>query len=89
MFFISQSTDISEDASNRQMQLREAVMKHEGVKGCHGIYINDDQKFVSFDILRDFKVRDTESFGNELKKEVQEIFPEYLINVNFDIDYTD
>ena len=83
------AADTSDYASNKQAHLKEDMMKHDGVKGCHGIYIDDDQKFISFDILIDFKVRDKNAFTEELKKDVLEDFPGYQININFDIDYTD
>ena len=51
--------------------------------------IDDEQKFLSFDILIDFKIKDKNAFMEELKKDVLEDFPGYQININFDVDYTD
>ena len=64
-------------------------MKHDGVKGCHGIFINEEDQYISFDILLDFKIQDKEAFKKALTKDVMEDFPGFTININFDVDYTD
>ena len=83
------AVDTTESASNKQAHLKEDMMKHDGVKGCHGIFINEEDQYISFDILLDFKIQDKEAFKEALTKDVMEDFPGYTININFDVDYTD
>ncbi|MCQ2530977.1 MAG: cation diffusion facilitator family transporter [Lachnospiraceae bacterium] len=83
------AVDTSEYAANKQAHLKDDMLKYDGVKGCHGIYIDSDMKFISFDVLIDFKVRDKEPFKEKLKKEVLEDYPGYEVKINFDIDYSD
>ena len=83
------AVDTSEYAANKQAHLKDDMLKYDGVKGCHGIYIDSDMKFISFDVLIDFKVEDKEEFKEKLKKEVLEDYPGYEVKINFDIDYAD
>ncbi|MCQ2512659.1 MAG: cation diffusion facilitator family transporter [Lachnospiraceae bacterium] len=83
------AVDTSEFAANKQAHLKEDMLKYDGVKGCHGIYIDSEMKFISFDVLIDFKVKDKVAFLEQLKKEVLEDYPGYEIKINFDIDYSD
>ena len=83
------AVDTTESASNKQAHLKEDMMKHDGVKGCHGIFINEEDQYISFDILLDFKIQDKEAFKKALTKDVMEDFTGFTININFDVDYTD
>ncbi|MBQ1820910.1 MAG: cation transporter [Clostridia bacterium] len=65
------------------------AMSHEGVIGTHGIYIDDEQKTVSFDTVVTFTVKDRGALCADLAKEVQNILPGYTVSVNFDSDYSD
>lgn len=83
------AVDTSEYAHNRQAHLKDDMLKYSGVKGCHGIYIDDEEKYISFDVLVDFKIKDKEAFKENLKKEVLEDYPGYEVRISFDTDYSD
>lgn len=66
------------------------ALKHPGVLGTHGIYIDDDNKYSSFDVLTDFTVADRESLRKDIINEVSEsVLPGYTIDISFDTNYSD
>ena len=62
---------------------------HEGVVNSHGVFIDKETKRMSFDVTLDFSVPDKTSMSGQIKKEVEEAYPGYDINVNCDTNYTD
>lgn len=62
---------------------------HEGVVNSHGVFIDKETKRMSFDVTLDFSVPDKTSMSGQIKKEVEEAYPGYDVNVNCDTNYTD
>ena len=62
---------------------------HEGVVNSHGVYIDKEMKKIFFDVTLDFSVPDKTSMSGQIKKEVEEAYPGYDVNVNCDTNYTD
>jgi len=83
------AVDVSDSTSNKQSHLKDDMLSYEGVKGCHGIFIDDSARFVSFDVLLDFKSKDDSELLEKLKQEILEDFPGYEVDIKTEIDYTD
>lgn len=83
------AVDTGEYTYNKQAHVKDDMLNHEGVKGCHGIYIDDEKKYISFDVLVSFKVKDKDALKKSLIKDVEEDYPGYEVEINFDIDYSD
>lgn len=62
--------------------------EHKGVLGTHGVFIDDDLKYISFDVLTDFTA-DRDELKAELVKFVGGFLDGYTIDVNFDTNYSD
>lgn len=78
-------------AHNPQRKLINVLaLEHQGVLGTHGIYIDDEKKYSSFDVLTDFTVIDREALKNELIAEIDaNVLPGYTIDISFDTNYSD
>ena len=68
--------------------IRDVALSHEGAIGVHGVFIDDDIKYVSFDVMTDFRVNRDE-LRNDLEKHILKIHPGYTIDINFDTNYSD
>ncbi len=61
----------------------------EGVLGTHGIFINEEMKYISFDAVISFEVEDRKKLHNEIVSKVEKTMPGYTVELNFDTKYTD
>lgn len=80
---------LDDEHALQRNQVRNTVLQYEGVLGCHAIYINDEKKEVSFDVLVDFTMEDKMKLKEELDKIMSTIFKGYAIDINFDTNYSD
>lgn len=79
---------VDEQHAKERQEIHEFAMKHSGVLGTHGVFINDEQKYCSFDVLTDFTVYDKEKLREEIIQEVQTKLIGYEISINFDTNYS-
>ena len=78
-----------DEAHNPQREIiNEIACSHTGVLGTHGIFINDEMKYISFDVLTDFKVNRAELL-EDLEGHIGEMLPGYTCGINFDTNYSD
>lgn len=73
----------------QRRQINAAVTQFEGAIGTHGVYINDDTKYVSFDTTIDFNVSDKAALYENIKEEVNKILPGYELELSFDANFAD
>ena len=80
-----------DEAHNAKRKLINAIaLEHQGVLGTHGIYVDDEKKYSSFDVLTDFTVPDREKLKEEIIAEVNaNVLPGYTIDLSFDTNYSD
>ena len=73
--------------------MREKIMEtckaHEGVVNCHGVYIDLEEKSISFDITLDFSIREKQKMCEMIREEIGQIYEGYSLNVNCDTNYSD
>ena len=67
--------------------IHETAMEHRGVLGTHAIYIDDEAKTMTIDVITDFEV-DREALCADLKGHIEEYLPGYRAEINFDNDFT-
>lgn len=84
----SLNADDSEAGKIRQ-DIRRRVLAHEYVLQFHGFYIDMEKHLMSFDIIIDFACKDREALYEQIKKEIEEAYPDYSIFVALDTDVTD
>lgn len=62
------------------------VTAHEGVLQVHGFYVDLDHKTINMDVILDFALEDRTGTFAQIKKEVQQAYPDYQLNMALDID---
>jgi cation diffusion facilitator family transporter len=72
-----------------QKEISQIVFSHEGIKQMHGFYYNAEDKFISFDIIISFKIKDREALYKHIYEEVEEKFKGYDISITLDVDFSD
>ena len=70
-------------------EITNIVFSHKGILQMHGFYIDKKEKFISFDIIIDFKEKNREEIYKKIYDEVKEIYKDYKINITLDIDISD
>jgi len=66
-----------------------AAKAHPGVKAVHGVFFDDDSASMSFDVLVDFTARDRPALRGAILADLAPRFPDRVIAINFDTDYSD
>ncbi len=69
-------------------QIRDVALQHEGALNVHGVFIDDELKYVSFDVMTDFRV-DREALREDLTGHLNEMYPGYEVSIKFDTNYSD
>ena len=81
---------IDKEHNPQREKISALALAHPGVLGTHGIYIDDGNKYTSFDVLTDFTVADRDALGKEISAEVKEnVLPDYTVDISFDTNYSD
>ncbi len=80
--------DMAYEKERREIGL--LAMRHEGVLGTHGVFINPEEKYASFDVLTDFTVADRNKLVSDISCEVESgILPGYTIDISLDTNFSD
>lgn len=62
------------------------IVQHEGVLQIHGFYVDLEKKSISFDVVLDYGVDDRQRLFAQIKNEVENAYPDYVLNMALDID---
>ena len=65
------------------------VKETKGTLGCHGFFVNDKEKYISFDCVIDFTVLDKQLFIDDMTKKIKELYNDYIVYINLDLNYSD
>ena len=69
--------------------IREEVFSHPTIKQMHGFYCDQEIKNISFDVIVDFKDKESHMTIEEIKKNLGEKFPDYHFYIVEDKDFSD
>ena len=69
--------------------IKEIVKNTKGTLGCHGFFVDEEKKVLSFDCVIDFTIKDKQAFINQMVEDVKKIYPGYSVNINLDLNYSD
>ena len=72
-----------------QKGIQDIVFSHKGILQMHGFYFDEEEKFISFDIIIDFKIKNREEVYSEIYEEVQNKYKDFKISITLDIDISD
>lgn len=76
-------------ALEMQKQIRTVIAKYQNIMQIHGLYIDRKLKIIQFDILVSFMEKDALKLRDKVITGINEIFPDYDIEINIDRDITD
>ena len=62
------------------------IVQHEGVLQIHGFYVDLEKKSISFDVVLDYGVDDRQKLFAQIKNEVENAYPDYVLNMALNID---
>lgn len=68
--------------------MNEIVWTREHILEVHGFYLNDDARTISLDVVISFDEPHRASAAEAIREEIQAAFPEYVIKLTLDIDYS-
>lgn len=80
---------VDEEKKTLRDEIRRICTAHPGVLGTHGVFVDEDLKYASFDALTDFTVENKEALRQALRGELQPLLPGMDIHINFDVNYSD
>ncbi|MCR5126605.1 MAG: hypothetical protein K6B69_00735 [Lachnospiraceae bacterium] len=64
-----------DNADETKKTMREKITEnckaHEGVVNCHGVYIDPEEKSISFDITLDFSIREKQKMCEMIREEIE------------------
>ena len=69
--------------------IHDIVFSYKGVLQMHGLYVDYDDKTISFDIIIDFNVKNREDLYKEIYDEVQNKYEDYKVSITLDVDISD
>lgn len=77
----------------KSLEIKEYVIeflkKYEHIIQMHGFYVDEDKKYVLFDVIFDFDEDKRGEKVEEIKKELEAKFSDYKFHIIIDTDYTD
>lgn len=79
----------SEKSKSIKTYLKEIIEKHPHVIQTHGFYVDEENKYVLFDVIFDFDETNPEDAVDSIKKELKEKFEDFEFNIIVDTDFTD
>lgn len=70
-------------------KVREIALSHEHVRQIHGFYLDQDEKTMRFDVVISFNAGDRREVYTEVVADVQQVFPDYQLQVAMDMDFAE
>lgn len=82
------------NASDRQIinvkdEIKKIIYSHEYINGLHGLYVDEIDKEIRFDLIISLDAKDRLKVLKEVIEDVKNHFPDYNIEAFPNIDYTD
>ena len=73
-------------AAEARSKVTHIVMSHDGVIQFHGFYVDFTKKYMSFDIIIDWNIKDRESLYQHIREDVEKEYPGWNIHTTLDIN---
>ena len=85
--YASNSSD--KEINKIKTAIRDEVLSHPTIKQMHGFYVDQELKNISFDVIVDFKDKNSTALINEIREDLVKQFPDYHFFIVEDKDFTD
>ena len=72
-----------------QQEIHDLVLSKEHVLQMHGFYVEEEKKRIHMDIVVDFEEKDSDGLIANIRKELEEKFPDYQFLITRDLDISD
>ena len=69
--------------------IKKEVLSHPTIKQMHGFYCDQEIKSISFDVIVDFEDKESSKLIEEIKKNLEQTFPDYHFYIVEDKDFSD
>ena len=76
-------------ASQIRDRVSKIVMEHKEILQMHGFFVDEKAKIMRFDIIVSFDSLSMKEMFNHVVQDVRDAFPDYDVQVQFDIDISD
>jgi len=84
------SINTKDDKAQEMLQTcRNIVMSQDHVLQMHGFYADMERKTINFDVIIDFLARNREEIFGEIQDQIQDVYPDYKLDLTMDADITD
>ena len=70
-------------------EVNKLVRSHKEILQMHGFFVDEKAKIMRFDIIVSFDSLDMEGIYNHVVEDVENAFPDYTVEVQFDFDISD
>ena len=72
-----------------QQEIHDLVLSKDHVLQMHGFYVEEEKKRIHMDIVVDFEEKDSDGLIANIRKELEEKFPDYQFLITRDLDISD
>jgi len=70
-------------------KIHELVFAHENILQMHGFHVNNEKKTIRFDLIISFDAQDRHAVYDHVVRDVQEMYPDYQVQVAMDTDFSE
>jgi divalent metal cation (Fe/Co/Zn/Cd) transporter len=85
IYVVNSDDDIFEMSED----IRKIVMSYEYLLEIHALYIMQERKLVTFDIVIDLIADNAERIRSNIEKELKEKYNDFTFMITYDTDYSD
>ena len=76
------------DNLDMENKIKEILNNYDNIKELHGLFIDDNKKILSFDLIFDFKELHPNDVKNDIIKKIKNLYPDYQVIVILDRDFS-
>jgi len=78
-----------DNASAIRTKVSKIVHEHKDILQMHGFYVDEEAKIMRFDLIVSFDSPNMQTMFKHVVDDVKEAFPDYDVQVQFDVDFSD
>ena len=81
--------EVQNSAASIRDRVSKIVMEHKEILQMHGFFVDEKEKIMRFDIIVSFDSLSMKEMFNHVVQDVRDAFPDYDVQVQFDVDISD